>query len=831
MEMSPFPIYFGGEMFDEWTENSLKINYSQRPFVLARPAPGGGFTAESAEHPLLAAEINGDPLGKKRGYFDAYTAIMAAITALDDGDIDGLPAYFSAPFSPLTLAELLRVLLDDYGLAWDRALDIISRCEFLPAAGPWRYAPEDFAPVQPRTAQLMTLLAESGAHDGAVQACLTRVLSRLIVHDGASEDFRFPMGAVPTETAVRLCLRDGSGLVERADLLVTGDDVSRTVPLSAARACVLETPRDPVALRYRFRLTLKGGKICYLGNAFGKETGAVSLTDPPGFRLTVYRRGFDTPAWFRKSVMYHIFPDRFAPDPGDTAQKGYAYHRAKGRRIEVSSWDKPVKWQPSPGETDYTPNDFYGGTLRGIMEKLPYLKSLGIGVIYLNPIVEASSNHRYDTADYLRPDPILGTMEDFRALCREAGALGMRVMLDGVYSHTGADSVYFDRFGRYGQNGACAGPASPYYSWYDFSHFPDQYRSWWGFDSLPEVDEENPAWQDFVITGQNSVVRTWLRQGASGWRLDVADELPDDVLELIRKAVKEESPDHVVLGEVWEDAIEKESYGRKRTYALGDALDTVMNYPLRTAVLSFLGGETGAEHLADVLLSQRLHYPKPMYYALMNLLSSHDVPRIRTMLAIAPEPMPGERAAQVARVITPEEDARGAALQKLAAAICFCLPGVPSVYYGDETGMNGFRDPFNRAPFSMGPHPLTDWYAALGALRNAAPALQTGSVGFYAPAPDLLCVLRCVTDGKDAFGAPAENGVYLLAVNRSAQPARARIDLTVPGRGLTGADTAVLSRMPPRAGVPVLGEGALRVEAGTAELALGPVSAVIFHLQ
>ena len=832
-ELTAFPVYFGGQMFDEWTADTLKINYSDRPFVFAVPGENGGFTAESTRYPLLAAEINECPYGLKRAYFDAYTAISVAIAELTGrgDDVSCLPEHLSSPFSPLVAAELLRVLLDDWGLRWEQALDITARCEFRPAVSPFRFTVRDVSTVQPRTAQLLNVLRGALGKDPAVDACMERMLSRLIVHDCASERYRSPIGACPTGSTVQLRFRDDSGLVQQAMLILDGDGYHHIQAMSGDLSCTCQLPTDPIALRYRFRLTLLGGSEYYLGDVFGKQSGRVTRDDGTGFRLTVYQNGFDTPAWFRQSVMYQIFPDRFARDGSDTAEKGIAYHRALGQRADASAWDQPVKWQPGEGETGYMPNDFYGGTLRGIMEKLPYLHDLGVSVLYLNPIVEACSNHRYDTADYRRPDPILGSMEDFRELTRQAAKLGIRVILDGVYSHTGADSIYFNRYGHYDSQGACQSKDSPYYGWYDFSEYPDKYRSWWGFDSLPEVEEENPAWQEFVITGQDSVIRTWLREGASGWRLDVADELPDDVLELIRTAVKEESPDHVLLGEVWEDAIEKESYGTRRTYALGRALDTVMNYPLRNAVLAFLSGEGTAEELADFLLSQRLHYPKPMYYALMNLLSSHDIPRIRTMLAIAPEKMPGDRAAQAARTVSDAEDARGARLQKLAAALCFALPGVPSVYYGDETGMNGFTDPFNRAPFTTGNHPLVDWYAALAALRSRIPALSTGAMAVFAAGKDTAAVLRTVTDGTDVFGLPAENGVCLLAVNRSGETARVSVDLLERGRGLTEVELAALRTARLSEAVPLLGEGACTVQSGRASLTLPPVSACIFALK
>lgn len=791
MTQLAFPVYFGGKSTDQWTADSLQVRYTDRTLVMAVPTGDGGYVAKSLEAPHLAAEINQCKSSLKHFYFYTYISIYKAITKLqEDGkDIYAFPEYFDGQFSPLAVGEILRVLLDDWGLGWNAALEIISRCNFDYAQTPWTVSTTEVSALQPRTAQLIELLDKSVEHDQAVIQCIETLLTRLIVHDCAKEDYRYPMGSVPTESEVQFRLFDGTGLVKRAYMIFDGDNVHREVQLDKSMACTVNMPKTPVALRYRFRLVLRGNKNCWLGVMYGKQVSRVSAKAPDGFRLTVYQKDFDTPAWFRRSIMYQIFPDRFAKDSSDTAKKGIEYHRSLGRLIDHSeSWEQPVKWQPGPGEPHYMPNDFYGGTFKGIEEKLPYLKSLGISVLYLNPIVESCSNHRYDTADYNKPDPILGTMKDFEHLVAAGKKLGIRIMLDGVFSHTGADSVYFNRYNSYPSLGAYQSKDSPYFPWFVFFDYPKNYRSWWGFESLPEVEETNPDWQEFIITGKNSVVRNWLRHGACGWRLDVADELPDHVLELIRKATKEEGEDLVVMGEVWEDALEKESYGQKRTYALGNALDTTMNYPFRDAVYQFLAGHTNAYALEESLLSQRLHYPKPMYYALMNLLSSHDIPRIRTMLAIAPEGMPGDRADQVARVVSEEEDAKGATLQKLASALAFAVPGVPSVYYGDETGMNGFRDPFNRAPFHYGKHPLVEWYAKLGQLRNKYTALSTGSMGVFAPHPDVICVLRSITSGTDTFGEPAENGTFLLMVNRNSAPVSVEADWFDVCRGLTAAE-------------------------------------------
>ena len=792
MALHTFPVYFGGKSTDMWTAGSLQVLYSQRVCVMAMPNGDGTYYARSVEAPHLAAEINQCHFSLKHVYFHTYAAITHAVMELQDAgkDIYDFPDYFCGSFSPLTVGEILRVLLDNWKLDWNAALGIVSRCNFICAETPWSISFADVSSIQPRTAQLIELMNKSLNHDPAVTGCIESMFSKLIIHDSSSEEYRYPIGSLPTEGKVQLRLYDGTGMVEHAEVIFDGDYCHREVPLDHSLSCTVAMPATPVALRYRFRITLSGGKTLWLGEVFGKQYSRASIREVNGFRLTVYRRGFDTPAWFRRSIMYQVFPDRFATDPSDTARKGMAYHREKGRRIDEHSWDEPVKWQPGEGENWYMPNDFYGGTFKGIESKLQYLKDLGISVLYLNPIVESCSNHRYDTADYNRPDPILGTMEDFEHLTEVTHRMGIRVMLDGVYSHTGADSVYFNRYNTYDTEGAYQSKDSPYYPWYVFSEYPQKYRAWWGFESLPEVEETNPDWQDFVVTGKNSVVRNWLRKGACGWRLDVADELPDSVLELIRQSTKEESEDNVVMGEVWEDAVEKESYGMKRTYALGDALDTVMNYPFRTACLSYLTGQTEAYAMADFLLSQRLHYPKPMYYALMNLLDSHDVPRVRTMLAIAPEGMPGDRAAQVARVISPEEDLKGAQLQKLASALSFFIPGVPSVYYGDETGMNGFTDPFNRAPFAMGEHPLVDWYGKLAQVRNEHTALSTGSIAVCAVDKDVLLVLRMVVNGTDALGHPAENGCFLLAVNRSENDLCVDVDLENCCTGFTAKEMA-----------------------------------------
>ena len=299
--------------------------------------------------------------------------------------------------------------------------------------------------------------------------------------------------------------------------------------------------------------------------------------------------------------------------------------------------------------------DAFAGNLKGVKKKLPYLEELGVTCIYLNPIFEAHANHRYNTANYLKADPLLGTNEDFAALCAEAKKHGIRIILDGVFSHTGSDSLYFNREGRYGPGGAYRDRNSPYRSWYDFdSGYVGGYRSWWGFETLPEVNEETPSYVEF-ITGPGGVIDTWLRRGAAGFRLDVADELPDEFIEKVRAAVKRVSPEKFLLGEVWEDATTKFGFNKRRTYLLGKGLDSVMNYPFKNAVLDFVKGKPAEQAMTEILTICE-HYPAPAMDTALNFLSTHDTERALTV--IADEPANGRgRAWQSGRCVTGESPA------------------------------------------------------------------------------------------------------------------------------------------------------------------------------
>ncbi len=484
--------------------------------------------------------------------------------------------------------------------------------------------------------------------------------------------------------------------------------VTRTIPLVLEDGALRGTytaPGTPELAWYRFKLRRQDGQ-------------AVTL---PERQLTVYENTV-TPDWFGRGVSYQIFPDRFCrsriPDPAGMV----------GDRTVHENWaDTPDYLPDETGEVRC--RDFFGGDLPGIISKLDYLQDLGVTTLYLTPIFESASNHRYNTADYRAIDPMLGTEEDFRTLCGQAHRRGMRVVLDGVFNHTGNVSRYFNADGFYPDLGAAQSQESPYYNWYRFIRWPEEYDAWWGIKTLPAVEETQASYREFIIQGEDSVVRHWLRCGADGWRLDVADELPDSFIAQLRSALEAEKPDAVLLGEVWEDGTNKIAYGQRRRYLLGRETHGLMNYPFRKAAMDWLlGGDAAA--FRDSMEALRENYPAPAFYSAMNFLGTHDTPRILTLLG--GEPTPESKTDRAAARLTPEGYDLARRRLMLGAMLLYAFPGSPTVFAGDEAGQQGYEDPLNRRTYPWGQEDeaLLTWFRRLGQLRKERPSLQQGEITY-----------------------------------------------------------------------------------------------------
>ena len=585
------------------------------------------------------------------------------------------------------------------------------------------------------------------------------------VHDSLDVTYRRPQGAVQTGQTVELRARlQGDGA--QAFVILADRGGERLLPMYPVDGLVsaqFTAAWEPGLMYYGFLIRERGREYYYCGTS-GKgqlQEGRGSL-----WQVTVFDGAFETPEWFRRSVAYQIFPDRFRRSENAPMAIGAAYHQRMGRQVYLhKDWQEEPLFTPHGGNKDYAPDDYFGGDLKGIQEKLPYLQELGIGCLYLNPIFEADSNHRYNTADYERIDPLLGTNEDFENLCREAKERGIRIILDGVFSHTGADSRYFDKRNRYG-NGASQKKDSPYYNWYRFSKWPTRYECWWGFETLPNVEEKEPSYGNF-IHGPGGIIEKWLTAGASGWRLDVADELPDCFIKDIRRRMKQVDKDSVLLGEVWEDCSNKQGPEGRRGYVDGDELDSAMNYPLRRAILRFCKGEDDAYALEKQLFSLMENYPKPFMDACLNLISSHDETRALTYLAGGPNRFVASRAEQAAFRPGKEALARATRLFLNGTALQMFLPGVPCIYYGDEVGLLGAGDPFNRRPFPWGEEDMAlhDRVRELVGLRNRSEALILGHIRMGALSGRCFAVIRyteteCVILLVNPGTVAASAGVY-----------------------------------------------------------------------
>ncbi len=452
---------------------------------------------------------------------------------------------------------------------------------------------------------------------------------------------------------------------------------------------------------YRFEIQTEDG-ILFVGR--NKNTGKAVIGDwLPEWQLTVFKSQFITPDWLKGGLIYHIFPDRFARiEDGSRPRHGI-----------FNNWNQ----QPSIGdERGYMADDFFGGNLKGVISKLDYLENIGVTCIYFSPIFESFSNHRYDTGDYLEIDELFGTEEELKELIHKAKARGISIILDGVFNHTGSDSIYFNKLGKYDSIGAYQSKESPYYDWFTFTNWPDEYLCWWGVTVVPTVARSAKGYHE-LITGKNGVIEKWTQMGIRGWRLDVVDELSSSFVEKIRKSCKDISQDTVIIGEVWEDASTKESYGEKRRYFMGDQLDGVMNYPFKDAIIKLMK-DCDVKSFINSIYEIYENYPKCAIDSCMTLLGTHDTVRILTALADIEVPQTKHERSLYKLPV----DAYNIAKKRLyvASVLQYILPGVPTLYYGDEIGMQGFEDPLNRETF-----PISGWdedilnhYIKLGAFRK-----------------------------------------------------------------------------------------------------------------
>jgi glycosidase len=642
-----------------------------------------------------------------------------------------------------------------------------------------------------------------------------------LAHNSQDSLYRVPFGAVTPGTPVILRFRtfhnDVTGVKVRLYDTATSSQAFKQMSIAASNVSCYDaglsnercdfwqttvTPTQPTTLYYRFIVT-DGTATAYYADT-SMLLGGLGQATPNevdnSYALTVYSSGFQTIPWMRDGVIYQIFPDRFnngspANDPV-TAPDG---------SVIKKSWNDLPEGYCQGYVNPATPctqgphgRDYFGGDLTGIVQKLPYLRKLGVTVIYLNPIFASGSNHGYDTHDYMQISPYFGTAGQFQALTSAAHDQGIKIVLDGVFNHVGSSSLYFDRYHQYATDGACESTNSPYRSWFYFQDVPAgtgpcagsagpnsaTYTSWFGFDSLPVLNKSNPQVQQLLYAGEDAVVKHWLRLGADGWRFDVMPDgsFPADFWPGVRAAAKSVKADAPLICECWPkgDVLAKATHG--------DQADTAMNYRFRNAILGFFGTvdnkgfpDDGASNESPTLFAQKLmsirqDNPDASYYTMMNLMDSHDTQRILWSLT------PGQNNRED-KEFNAANVAQGKQLLTLARVVQMTTPGAPTIYYGDEVGVTGDTDPDDRRTFPWdgsangqpyygagGDHALYDQYSSLISLRSSHPVLRSGALHFLL-ADDTTRTLAYLMRGSSDAG--------LVAVNRNSSPQT--LTITVKG--------------------------------------------------
>lgn len=517
------------------------------------------------------------------------------------------------------------------------------------------------------------------------------------------------IGATSANVAIRC---DATGDVVRFPLVWSGaredDDIW---------TCEIDSSTLSIGLHY---LRAEFESISGRGIAYRTSNGCGFKAYNEGeftFQLLLAKFAYEQPSWLLGGVIYQIFVDRFAHSGDTPVREG---------TILNPDWENGIPQYPEYPGAPLANNMFFGGNLAGIIEKLPYIASLGVTCIYLTPIFRAASNHKYDTGNYMEIDEMFGDEDTLRRLIASAKEQGIRIVLDGVFNHTGDDSLYFNRRGNYPSVGAYQSKDSPYFGWYDFQEHPDRYTSWWNIGILPRINTQNPSCREYFL-GKGGVIEHYAQMGIGGFRLDVADELSDGFIAGIKEVLAGVKSDAVLYGEVWEDASNKVSYESRRRYFWGKELDGVMNYELRRGIIHFIRDHR-IDGLRYALLEVMPNTPKRVQDIQMNLFGTHDTARILTELIGAPATDLTNAEKATVR-LSPEKRALGIKKVECAYLILATVPGIPMIYYGDEIGMEGYNDPFNRMPFAWHKmdSALLAFYRQVGELRRQHKVYRDGA--------------------------------------------------------------------------------------------------------
>ncbi len=520
----------------------------------------------------------------------------------------------------------------------------------------------------------------------------------MAIFDSQDKNHKIPIGPIKVDEPLILNVNLENGLephdvkcfLDRQGKLPVSLTIDLEMQKELADCKVFSTTilmNEPATYKYYFKF-MAGTKEYFLRRKEGSFDAVLSdKLEYESWNLTIYNPISTHPA-MNNGIMYQIFPDRFAKGKTDIKLPNDRIYRDWGT---LPYWDQ-----------EKVAKDFFGGNFAGIEEKIDYLKKLHVNVLYSNPVCLASSNHRYDAINYTTVDPILGTDEDFKHLLKKLHEAGIIYIQDAVLNHVGSDSIYFNKYGRSGNDGAYNNENSKYRDWFYFNKDnPEKYDCWWDFDTMPKLNYSSHSLVDYIL-GEKGVLAKWYEWGVDGLRLDVADELPNEILRDIYHLSKfKKGKDTIVIPEVWEDASHKWAYGHLMEYCLGEQATSVMNYPIRDTLLPYIRyGDTFAHKFKSTCEEIfKENYPREIAYSLMNFISTHDTERAITKLA-GPEVNENNREWQAENnTLSSEDYILGKQRLMLAYLVIFLLPGIPSIYYGDEVGMQGMKDPFNRACF------------------------------------------------------------------------------------------------------------------------------------